>query len=554
MNRTRFSAWFAAGTLWILTLSASEQLPVVCADEDLSVLPAATSAGPTKGSFSRYLMGEAFAALDRRQADYEKIKTPEDALAYHQRMKATFIQHLGGFPERTPLRAETVGTLDGDGYRIEKVIYESQPQHHVTAILYLPKSPPPYPAVVIPCGHSSTGKAAQQPMCILLARYGIAALSYDPIGQAERIQILNEDGKPKFKMTTEHTVIGAGCIPVGRNTATYRIWDGMRSIDYLQSRPEIDPSKIGVTGCSGGGTLSSYLMALDDRILCAAPSCYITSWRRLLETIGPQDAEQNIHGQIGYGLDHADFLMIRAPRPTLILASTRDFFDIQGTWQSFRQAKRFYTRLGYAERVGIVETDAKHGYPKLQREAMVRWMRRWLLDIDEPVAEPEFNTLAAKELQCTPKGQVLQMPDERSVIDLNVQLAAQWSAARQLRWKPENRLASLDEVATLAGIRPLDKLPKATVNKHGALKRVGFRIEKLELAGDTSVPLPALLFVPDKQIGQRLLYLSGKGKQDAARKDGPIEKLVLQGNLVLAVDLRGLGETGSGAGGMWGGN
>jgi hypothetical protein len=111
-------------------------------------------------------------------------------------------------------------------------------------------------------------------------------------------------------------------------------------------------------------SFSSYLMALDDRVACAAPSCYLTSFRRLIDTMGPQDAEQNIHGQLAFGMDHADYLMMRAPKPTLILASTQDFFDITGTWDTFRQAKRFYTRLGFAERVELVETDASHGYPQ----------------------------------------------------------------------------------------------------------------------------------------------------------------------------------------------
>src|SRR5262249_37791141 len=147
----------------------------------------------------------------------------------------------------------------------------------------------------------------------------------------------------------EHTTVGVGSIPLGRGTATFRIWDGMRAIDYVAGRKDIDAKKIGVTGVSGGGTLTSYLMALDDRVACAAPSCYLTSFRRLLDTIGPQDAEQNIHGQLAFGMDHADYVMMRAPKPTLILAGKQDFFDIQGTRDSYQQAKNFYKRLGFAE-------------------------------------------------------------------------------------------------------------------------------------------------------------------------------------------------------------
>ena len=522
------------------------------ADEELRVLPTEGDGGPTKQQLSRSLKQQAYIALDRRRDQYEKIKTREQAEAYQHKMRATFIEHLGGFPKRTPLNARTVGTVDGDGYRIEKVIYESQPQHYVTAILFLPAPLTSslgkgrrsgVPGVVVPCGHSRSGQAAQQRMCILLAKNGIAALSYDPIGQGERNQLLDADGKQRFKATSEHNVIGIGSTPLGRGTATFRIWDGIRSIDYLASRKEIDASKIGVTGCSGGGTLTSYLMALDKRVACAAPSCYITSFRRLIDTIGPQDAEQNIHGQLAFGMDHADYLMMRAPKPTLILASTHDFFDIDGTWDSFRQAKRFYTRLGFAERVNLVETDAKHGYPKQQREAMVRWMRRFLLGIDEPITEREFTTHSSSELQCTPNGQVLQMDGARSVVDLNVEFNNQLAKQRRELWKPENRLRTLDQVRRIAGIRKLNELPQAKVTRHGKIQKPNHRIEKLAIESETGIQLPGLLFVPQKPSGQRYLYLHGDGKHVDASPDGPIEKLVRQGNLVLAVDLRGIGES-----------
>ncbi len=512
-------------------------------DEQLRVLPVESHAGPTQQMLSRHLRQQVDEALDRRRAAYEKIKTPEQAEEYQARMRAKFVEHLGGFPERTPLNAKIVGTVAGDGYRVEKLIYESQPQHYVTAVLFLPESKPPFPGVVVPCGHSSSGKAAQQRICILLAKNDIAALSYDPIGQGERSQLLDENGQQRFKATSEHNLVGMGSTPLGRNTATFRIWDGMRSIDYLAGRKEIDPSKIGVTGCSGGGTLTSYLMALDERVACAAPSCYITSFERLIDTIGPQDAEQNIYGQLAIGMDHADYLMMRAPKPTLILASTRDFFDIGGTWDSLRQAKRFYTRLGFAERVDLVETDAEHGYPKLQREAMVRWMRRFLLGIDQPVSEPEFETHATSELQCTPEGQVLLMQGARSVMDLNVEFNNQLAEQRREHWKPENRPQTLDEVRRLAGVRKLNELPRSKVTRHGTIQRDNYRIERLAFESEPGIQLPGLLFVPQKPNGQRHLYLNGEGKHVDASPDGPIEQLVRQGNLVLTVDLRGIGET-----------
>jgi dienelactone hydrolase len=134
----------------------------------------------------------------------------------------------------------------------------------------------------------------------------------------------------------------------------------MRALDYLASRPEVDPKRLGCTGNSGGGTLTCYLMALDDRISAAAPACYPTTFRELLRAAGPQDAEQNIHGQIGFGMDITDYVLMRAPKPTLInVASLDTTFTPAGAWDLFRQSKRLYTRLGFADRVELVEADAR---------------------------------------------------------------------------------------------------------------------------------------------------------------------------------------------------
>ena len=189
------------------------------------------------------------------------------------------------------------------------------------------------------------------------AKNGLAVLCFDPIGQGERLQALDDEGKAVVKgSTTEHTMAGIGALLVGRSAASYRIWDAIRSLDYLAGRPEVDAKRLGCTGNSGGGTETSYLMALDDRIAVAAPSCYITSLERLFATIGPQDAEQNITGQIAFGMDHADYVELRAPKPTLLCVGTQDFFDIKGSWDTFREVKLVYGRLGFGERVDLFES------------------------------------------------------------------------------------------------------------------------------------------------------------------------------------------------------
>ena len=520
-------------------------VPAAGAD-DLTVLPDEIDGVAPQEMMHAYLVGRALEALDRRDAEYEKIETPEDVAAYQKRMREFFVDRLGGFPERTPLNPQIVGKENRDGYRIEKVIFESQPRHFVTAILYLPDAEPPYPGVLVPCGHSSNGKARDlyQRAPILMAKSGMAALCYDPIDQGERHQLVGDDGKPIIASSTMgHCLAGVGATLLGRNTATYRVWDGMRAIDYLAGRPEVDPQRIGCTGISGGGTLTSYLMALDDRIVAAAPGCYLCGFRRLLETIGPQDAEQNIHAQIAFGMDHGDYVMMRAPKPTLIMTATDDYFDIDGAWALFRQSKRLYDRLGFAERVDLFETAGRHGWPEPMRVAAARWMRRWLLGIDDAITEPDFPVAADEEVWCTPKGEVMLLPGARSVYDLNVELEAKLAPKRKEFWQQADKAKALDEVRQVTGIRRLGDLPEPKCEKVGTVRREGYRIDKLVLRPEPGIVLPALAFVPDEHDGQAYLYLHADGKQADAGPDGPIEKLVGRRRLVLAVDLRGLGET-----------
>ena len=493
-----------------------------------------------------HLQQEAYAALDRRRQAYEQLDTPAQIRAYQQRLRQFFVEQLGGFPEKSPLNAQTVRTIEADNYRIENVIFDSQPHHRITANFYLPHGDGPFPGVVVSSGHSRTGKTAayNQRFGIMMARHGMAALCFDPIGQGERSQILDSSGQPQFSgTTTEHFLVGVGSILVGRNTARYRVWDAMRSIDYLVSRPEIDADRIGITGCSGGGTLSSYVMALDERVTCAAPSCYLTTFRRLIETIGPQDAEQNIFGQVAFGLDQPDYVLLRAPRPTLISSTTADFFDIQGSWDNYRQAKRIYARLGFPERVDLVEVEGKHGVQPQNLATIAHWMKRWLLDQDQPVPTAELPTLPPEDLLCTDSGQVLTHPGERSVFDLNAAYEAELAVQRREQWETQPRDEIVASIRKLVGVGPLTP-PKW--DDIGRLQREDYHVDKLVLRTGTGIPLPALTFHPQSPQDDAYLYLHEGGKTGDSEPGGPIEQLVDEGYAVVSVDLQGQGETSAG--------
>jgi len=520
----------------------------VFADENLRVLPETIDGVSASKIMGHYLRQQAANRFENWKREYEQRKTAEQIAEYQKRLREKFIEVLGGLPERTPLNPQVNGMVRRDGYNVEKVIFESWPKHYVTAALFLPDAKehkPPYPGVLVPCGHSKIAKAhdSYQKMGALLALNGMAALVFDPIDQGERGQLLED--WPKLWGTKAHTMIAVGSILLGRNTATFEIWDGMRGIDYLQSRPEVSPKRIGCTGNSGGGTQTSYLMALDDRIIAASPSCYITNFDRLLNTLGGQDAEQNIYAQLAFGMDHADYLMMRAPTPILICAATRDFFDIGGTWTSFRYAKRLYTRLGFAERVDLLENDAGHNYNRQAREGVVRWMSRWLLGKDKPITEPEIKPLTEKEMQCTPEGQVMLLKGARSVYDLNREYEDNLIEQRNKLWKTTNSAEMLSRVRKIAGIHKLSELPNPEVEEEiGVIERDGYHINKIIIKPEEGIYLPTLIFAPSGKTEKgAVIYLHEKGKATDAAPGGPIEKLVKTGRLVMAVDIRGIGET-----------
>lgn len=531
------------------------------AADDLNVLPPLEGEAAESGLVYHALQQRAHEAFAKRKSVYEELKTPEDCVAYQKRMREFFRTQIGGFPERTPLNPRVIGKLKGDGFHVENVIYESWPGHHVTANLYLPNTKPPYPGVLVPCGHSHDGKAAAayQRACILLAKNGMAALCYDPIGQGERYQVLSEQPNEFFRggsryrpphprvqyyCTAEHTLMSVSSIPLGGNSARYRIWDGMRSIDYLISRPEIDAKRIGCTGNSGGGTLTSYIMALDDRVQAAAPVCYSTMFRYLVDFNGPQDGEQVIFGQLAYGMDIADYTLMRAPKPTLICAGTHDrTFKIDGTWELFREAKRFYTRMGYAERVDIIEADAPHGFTIQLREGSARWMNRWLMHKENPIFEGDLPVFTDEELQCSQSGQILLDAGERSLFEINDGLNQQLAKDRVELWNSGDLKTLRERVREVSGVKKLGELLRPEFKEVGSIQRPDYQITKLIIKPGHGVPLPALLFQPKERTGELVLYLHGGGKDVDAGAGAAIEQRVKQGDVVLAVDVRCIGET-----------
>jgi cephalosporin-C deacetylase-like acetyl esterase len=503
-----------------LAAQSAEELNFTSAIPELRELPRA---------LHNYMSAEARKHLTTRPRLTSAVEVKQRAEKVREHMLAS----IGGLPERTPLNARTVGVVDRPAYRIEKVVFESQPKFFVTANLYIPKNGSgPWPAILFPLGHEAGAKAhdAWQYALASFATKGFVALPWDPLGQGERSQFYDPETRRSrmVQSTREHTMLGAQTLLVGESVARYTIFDGIRALDYLASRKEVDPKRIGVTGNSGGGTHTAYLAALDDRLQVAAPSCYITSWDKLMPILGPQDAEQNLPPWINLGFDFPDFLYAFSLKPYLVLSAVRDFFPIGGARATFAEVRRVYDSAGVADKLKMVEADDGHGYTLPRRLAAYQWFSKWLKGVDDDGVEPPVQLASEAELQCTPTGQVSTSLEGETVFSLNRKRAEQVRGKTPDPVTTARRLSGFTHTAAPVNIVP-----------YGTVEKPGYRLEKFTYESEPGIVLPAVLAIPAKPSGTALIYADGRGKSAAAtRLDGWMK----EGIVVLAVDLRGMGE------------
>ncbi|MFH1922778.1 MAG: prolyl oligopeptidase family serine peptidase [Planctomycetota bacterium] len=340
------------------------------------------------------------------------LKTKADAEAYVRSVQEKIRESFGPFPEKTPLEPRVTGVVDRDVYTIEKVIFSSRPEFLVTANLYVPKGREfPLPGVVGTCGHSTNGKCAEpyQSFAQGLARMGYVVLIYDPIGQGERLQYPDENLKSRIGVgVREHLYAGNQQFLVGEFLGAWRAWDGIRALDYLLTREEVDPKRVGVTGNSGGGTMTTWLSGVEQRWTMAAPACFVTTFRRNMENELPADTEQCPPKALALGLDHDDFLAALAPKPVIILGKEKDYFDARGTEEAYGRLKRLYALLGAEESIALFSGPTHHGYSQENREAMYQWFNR-ATGVSDAQTEPELVIEKDETLWCTPNGQVVEL-------------------------------------------------------------------------------------------------------------------------------------------------
>lgn len=527
--------------------------------ENLTVLDSGKSSGDTWIDWNdpglmlvRHLNEQTRACIETREAEIGTLKSAEAWEKRQATVRQNLEQILGPWPNRSPLNARVTGTLQKDGYRVEKIVFESMPNFYVTGALFIPEGHSGRgPAILDVIGHSTQAfrRDIYQNVILNLVHKGFVVFTIDPLGQGERLQYFDPDhGKSTVGSSTkEHSHAGVQCFLTGTSLARYFTWDGIRAIDYLLSRPEVDPNRIGVTGLSGGGTQTSYIGAVDERVLAAAPTGFITSTSRLLGSIGPQDAEQVFFRGPLLGIDHADLLEVRAPKPTLQVTTTRDFFSIQGARETAAEVRKAFEMLGHPEAFDQVEDDFEHGFTKKNNEATYGFFQK-ALGLPWDAQETAYPFLTEEELTVTETGQVSTALNSETVFSINRE-----EAKPLLKKLEENRQElsqhlpqAVRDAQHLSGYRKPQ--PKEAPVFRGQYQRDGYRVEKWGLAGEGQTIIPTLVFVPDGAAGQEdnwpaIIYAHGKGKTNDAAVGGAIETLVLSGYVVAAPDLLGYGET-----------
>jgi dienelactone hydrolase len=498
-----------------------------------------------------HLTKQAMDYYEIRDREIAKLKTKSDWVKRGEIVRDKLKEIIGPFPEKSPLNPKITGTIKKEGYRIDKIVYEALPGYYVTGCLYVPDGiKGNAPAILNVIGHNQ--EAFRSPLYQVincnLAKKGMIVFAIDPPGQGEHVQYFD----PKINFSSvgytviEHCYFGNQCFLSGSSAARYFIWEGMRAIDYLLTRKDVDPEKIGVTGFSGGGTVTSYISAFDERVKVSIPCSWATLNRRLLETKGGQDGESIFPNGVAEGITFEDLLEVRAPKPTLLTFVSRDeYLCLQGAREAYAEAKIAFSAFGGDDNLELVEDDSKHWMtPKIRAAIYGFFMKHF--NISGDTSEEEADILSQEELTVTATGQISTSLGGDMIFDVNKKETEKLiENLEKSRKDIDNHLIDVRVRAKeISGyIAPVGEAVKPFIN--GRYQREGYSVGKYALMGEGDYPIPILLFVPNDNIAKHpaLIYLHPEGKIYEAKPGGEIEKLVRSGYVVAAADVIGTGET-----------
>ncbi|MEK7408973.1 MAG: acetylxylan esterase [Acidobacteriota bacterium] len=481
----------------------------------------------SKQQVTAYLVREARAITDRAAEEIRSVETWEKLRA--RRLEET--RHMLGllpWPPRTPLRVQAAGVLDKGEYTVEKIAFQSLPDFYVTANLYVPKQREGrLPAIVYVCGHSHSpygAKAEYQRHGISLARNGYVAIILDPIQIAELYAM--HHGLTGQEMPDWYS---RGYTPAG-----VEVWNAMRAIDYLETRPEVDAARIGMTGRSGGAAMSWFTAAVDPRVKAAVPVMGISTY-----AANVRENTQRLHcdcmfliNTFGHDMIHQGALI--APRPLLMAHGRKDaLFPVAGYKEFEEKVGALYRAYGRADDFRNIEVDTAHQDSDYLREQAIRWFDRYLKNTPERKLAMDYTNAPGESLAV--------FGGKPPAAARNFRVHEILTAGR-----PSPRYASLGkwearrkELLALLRANVFGALPEKP--DEWTLRQSGK--EELEIVPAGGVPLRALLrrpAKPDKPL-PALLYVASDG-EDAQTIFQLLRGPRTGGHVQLALYPRGAGE------------
>ena len=437
-------------------------------------------------------------------------------------------------PVGPPLNVRPVSRHERKGYVIENVLFESLPGWDVNASVYLPsvsEYPPPWPAIVVPVGHSGKQMESYQIPAQVFARLGYVAVLFDPPGMAGEKQGGND-----------HFTDGVRCYLTGHSSNRYFVIDALRCIDYLSTRKDVDMTRgVGMTGVSGGGTTTVFATLLDERIRASGPSCCAVpnAYHPVLDAYAPC-AETLPGGRFAAGLDDVDMLAAAVPTPVLLMAGEKDeVFKIAWSRRIAADVAWVFQKAGFGDRFAFFVDPGGHAYTVAQAVEFVKWMDRWVRGTPgrtlPPLRRDDFEMVPAEMLKCHPRL-------EGNIFSMNRTMAI------ELR-KQRSGLPMADAAARLANVAGKTGAPKI---RCGEPSLVWFHyLQELALHPEPDIELPCTFLYPAKSNwkGGALLYFDDRGRWTDLRRHGMLAGITgfieegTNGPAILTVDLRGWGDS-----------
>lgn len=491
--------------------------------------------------------GQTFLAFIKAQAAALRSndQPPADAAEWQQRrtkLRENLLKAWGGFPE-TPceLAPRKLGEIQRDGYRVEKLIFQTRSDVWMTANAYVPDKAKSekVPAILHVHGHWAGAKQDRvvQSRCIGSVKHGFFVLVVDAFGAGER-----GTGKKLGEYHGEMT--GATLFPIGLPLSGLQVYENMRAVDYLQTRPEVDGKHIGITGASGGGNQTMYAGAFDERFGCVVPTCSVGTYDSYLGAACCMC--EVVPGAVRF-TEEGDVLGLAAGRGLMVTNATRDAFQfsVGEAKKSFGRVESIAKLLGKPDGVKHTIIESGHDYNQPMREAMYGWMTRHLKRTGDgsPLPDPEIKTEDPESLRCFP-GE--SRPDDYVTIPRFAgaearKLSANRKTSENLdAWKTEQaaRLKALDAVLGGTGADAAKatlgvELTEGETFKLSFLSEPGIALTLL-LSGVSKTPQPL-------KVNRLAVLLDLEQSADKTLASDQAKKLLKEGWAVAVPELRAVG-------------